>query len=279
MADTWEPCFKQHGRLQTTWPLVAEGKPCTAVHSQSQVTVWQHNYSVATHYQYSTLISFFITVFIITWPYLGSQQQLWHKSKLALKQSTVLESLATVKDRNEHPQRDVQVTRARRRALHLISPHNCCSVPTCPPRAWLTIILPHRMTWITHVGIKCKPVFTESLQFSSLGPCYNPSASPHAAQPPGSIVTNTITGAQAPATYINSSWTPDEFMMNMQNSVPRCSTSLPPTISIIHSSSFLDSYLLSYFWCQKLEFQTLPSQASLILQSTLLLPLRQFSQN
>lgn len=131
MADTWEPCFEQHGKLQTTWPLVAEGKPCTAVHSQSKVTVWQHNYSVATHYQYSTLISFFITVFIITWPYLGSQQQLWHKSKLALKQSTVLESLATVKDRNEHPQRDVQVTRARRRALHLISPQNCCLVPTC----------------------------------------------------------------------------------------------------------------------------------------------------
>lgn len=46
--------------------------------------------------QYSTLISSFITVFIITWPYLGSQQQLWHKSKLALKQSTVLESFITV---------------------------------------------------------------------------------------------------------------------------------------------------------------------------------------
>lgn len=41
--------------------------------------------------QYSTLISSFITVFIITWTYLGSQQQLWHRSKLALKQSTVLQ--------------------------------------------------------------------------------------------------------------------------------------------------------------------------------------------
>lgn len=172
----------------------------------------------------------------------------------------------------EHPQRDVQVTRARRRALHSISPQNCCSVPVTP-RAWLTIILPHRMTQITHMGIKYKPVFTHSLQFSFLRACYNPSASPHAAWPPGSIVTNTTTGAQAPATYIK------QFMNsksggNTQNSAPRCSASLPPAISVIHSSSFPDSYLLSYFWCQKLEFQTIPSQALLILQPTLLLPLR-----
>lgn len=51
-----------------------------------------------------------------------------------------------------------------------------------------------------------------------------------------------------------------------------CSISLPPAISVIHSSSFPHSYLL--IWHQKLGFQTLPSQAPLILQPTLLLPLR-----
>lgn len=133
--------------------------------------------------------------------------------------------------------------------------------PPVTPRAWLTVILPHR---ITHVGIKYQPVFTHSLQFSSLGACHTP---------PGRIVTNTTTGAQAPATYIK------QFMNsvsrgNKQNSAPRRFASLPPAISAIHSSSFPDSYLLSFFWHQKLEFQTLPSQAPLMLQPTLLLPLR-----
>lgn len=38
----------------------------------------------------------FLTVFLIPWPYLGTQQSLWRKSKLTLKQSTVLESFIPV---------------------------------------------------------------------------------------------------------------------------------------------------------------------------------------
>lgn len=132
----------------------------------------------------------------------------------------------------EHPQRDVQVSRARRRVLHLISPQNCCSVPTCYTKGVTDCYpAPQDYTW------EYQPVFSHSLQFSSLGACHTP---------PGHIVTNTTTGAQAPATYIK------QFMNsvlrgNKQNSAPRCFTSLPPAVSAIHSSSFPDSYLLSYF--------------------------------
>lgn len=128
------------------------------------------------------------------------------------------------------------------------------------------------MTQIAQVGVKCKSVFTHSLQFSSQGACYNPSASPHAAWCLGSI-TNTATGAQAPATCT------EQFMNsksggNTQNSAPRCSALVPPAFSVIHSCSFPHSYLLTYFWCQNLGFQTLPSQAPLTLQPVLFLFLR-----
>lgn len=179
----------------------------------------------------------------------------------------------------EHPQKDVQVTRARRRALHSISPQNCCSVPVTP-RAWLTIILPHRMTQITHVGIKYKPVFTHSLQFSFLRACYNPSASPHAARPPGSIVTNTTTGAQAPATYIK------QFMNsksggNTQNSAPRCSASLPPAISytLIFLPRLLPVKLLlmSEAWISDHPFSGTSHTSAYIVAASKKTP--QFSQN
>lgn len=147
MADTWEPCFKQHGMLQTAWPLVTEEKLCTAVHSFTQSLC--HNTTTAwlLTTQYSTLISSFITVFIITWSYLGSQQQLWHKSKLALKQSTVLESLTTVRWDQEwlsvsadQPGRDAQVAWARRRALSVS--HHCSSGMTCLAKDATDMIYP-----------------------------------------------------------------------------------------------------------------------------------------
>lgn len=107
----------------------------------------------------------FLTVFLITWPYLGTQQSLWRKSKLTLKQSTVLESFIPVC----HPETEMDLwstPRGMRREPEPGGEHSfhflhVSSVLTCDTKG-MTVIQPQERrlhTW----EFNTKAFFTHSL--------------------------------------------------------------------------------------------------------------------